>query len=117
MAHGSLSLEQTRAVERAPARVPLSSLTCDSLALHPALRFVSLSAGIANYRDQIHERFFKRLQARNVLQFTVCAFLIPAAFYGLSSFTISAKKQRYEDQMKAYKMPQVRKDTLQVQEE
>ena len=83
-------------------------------ALHSA---VALCVGIANYRDQIHERFFKRLQARNVVQFTVCAFLIPAALYGLSSFSISAKNQRYDDQMKAYKMPQVRKDTLQVQEE
>jgi len=65
--------------------------------------------GIANYRDQIHERFFQRLNRRNIVQFVVCAAVLPAVTYFGCEATIRHQRERDEEARKNYKMPESRK--------
>jgi hypothetical protein len=65
--------------------------------------------GIANYRDQIHERFFQRLNRRNVPKFLLCAFVFPAALYYGSDITLRQQQERMANARAAYKMPESRK--------
>jgi hypothetical protein len=74
------------------------------------LVFNLLLSGIVNYRDQIHERFFQRLNRRNIVQFTIAAFVLPVAFWGAAKYSWSAEKERKAQFLNQYKMPQSLKE-------
>lgn len=88
----------------------VNACRCCSLA-HSPISFCLLS-GMANYRDQMHLRFLRRLRSSPKLPFAFVAVGFPTFLFGMSAVTKNTAEQRKEAFMAKYTPPAERVATM-----